>query len=110
MERGRRSERVRAAAADVNIHFFAHLQLSKEGALKLNTVRYFVLDECDKMLEKLGECACMAARDCMQALARSLRLPLAPSGSLWLTMPLPPPPIACDAPQTCAPMCRRFSR
>mmetsp|Transcript_38923 Transcript_38923/g.86581 ORF Transcript_38923/g.86581 Transcript_38923/m.86581 type:complete len:430 (+) Transcript_38923:111-1400(+) len=28
-------------------------QLAKEGSLKLNTVRHFVLDECDKMLEKL---------------------------------------------------------
>ncbi|KAL6751383.1 nuclear RNA helicase-like protein Bat1 [Haematococcus lacustris] len=28
-------------------------QLGKEQALKLNTVRHFVLDECDKMLEKL---------------------------------------------------------
>jgi superfamily II DNA/RNA helicase len=32
------------------------LQLAKEGALKLNTVKHFVLDECDKMLEKLGRC------------------------------------------------------
>ncbi|GAX77631.1 hypothetical protein CEUSTIGMA_g5074.t1 [Chlamydomonas eustigma] len=27
--------------------------LASEGSLKLNTVRHFVLDECDKMLEKL---------------------------------------------------------
>jgi superfamily II DNA/RNA helicase len=32
------------------------LQLGKENALKLSTVKHFVLDECDKMLEKLGEC------------------------------------------------------
>ncbi len=31
------------------------LQLAKEGALPLKHVRFFVLDECDKMLEKLGE-------------------------------------------------------
>lgn len=30
-------------------------QLAKEGALNLKSVRHFVLDECDKMLEKLGE-------------------------------------------------------
>lgn len=30
------------------------MQLGKEGALKLATIRHFVLDECDKMLEKLG--------------------------------------------------------
>lgn len=28
-------------------------QLAKEGVMKLGTVRHFVLDECDKMLEKL---------------------------------------------------------
>lgn len=33
------------------------LQLCKEGALNLKTVKHFILDECDKMLEKLGECA-----------------------------------------------------
>ncbi len=32
----------------------AWLQLTKEGSLKLNATRFFVLDECDKMLEKLG--------------------------------------------------------
>lgn len=30
------------------------LQLGKEGKLKLGSVRHFVLDECDKMLDKLG--------------------------------------------------------
>ena len=29
-------------------------QLGKEGKLKLGSVRHFVLDECDKMLDKLG--------------------------------------------------------
>lgn len=29
-------------------------QLAIEKALKLSSVQYFVLDECDKMLEKLG--------------------------------------------------------
>jgi ATP-dependent RNA helicase UAP56/SUB2 len=29
------------------------MQLAEEKALKLNTVKYFVLDECDKMLESL---------------------------------------------------------
>lgn len=33
------------------------LQLAIEKALKLSTVHHFVLDECDKMLEKLGECS-----------------------------------------------------
>ena len=32
------------------------LQLGKEGKLKLGSVRHFVLDECDKMLDKLGAC------------------------------------------------------
>ena len=31
------------------------LQLGKEKALDMSNVRFFVLDECDKMLEKLGE-------------------------------------------------------
>ena len=31
------------------------MQLAKEGALPLANIRHFVLDECDKMLEKLGE-------------------------------------------------------
>jgi hypothetical protein len=35
--------------------FLPPTQLGKENALKLSTVRHFVLDECDKMLEKLGE-------------------------------------------------------
>lgn len=30
------------------------MQLGKEGALKLGSVRHFVLDECDKMLDKTG--------------------------------------------------------
>ena len=29
-------------------------QLAKEGALKLSSVRHFILDECDKMLDKMG--------------------------------------------------------
>lgn len=31
------------------------VQLAKEGALNLKQIRFFVLDECDKMLEKLGK-------------------------------------------------------
>ena len=30
-------------------------QLANEKALNLGTVRHFVIDECDKVLEKLGE-------------------------------------------------------
>lgn len=30
-------------------------QLATEKALNLMTVRHFVVDECDKVLEKLGE-------------------------------------------------------
>lgn len=30
------------------------LQLAKQNSLNLKTIRFFVLDECDKMLEKLG--------------------------------------------------------
>lgn len=33
----------------------APLQLANEKALNLMTVRHFVIDECDKVLEKLGE-------------------------------------------------------
>ena len=29
-------------------------QLAKEGALKMDSVRHFILDECDKMLDKMG--------------------------------------------------------
>lgn len=36
-------------------HFTCVLsQLAKDKSLPLTAVRYFVLDECDKMLEKLG--------------------------------------------------------
>lgn len=34
---------------------FLALQLGKTGELKLGSVRHFILDECDKMLDKLGE-------------------------------------------------------
>jgi hypothetical protein len=30
-------------------------QLANEKALNMMTVRHFVIDECDKVLEKLGE-------------------------------------------------------
>ncbi len=30
------------------------MQLAKEGALKMDSVRHFILDECDKMLDKMG--------------------------------------------------------
>ena len=33
----------------------AVLQLALEKDLKLNQVKFFVIDECDKVLEKLGE-------------------------------------------------------
>ena len=33
------------------------LQLVQRKALKLSSVRHFVLDECDKMLESVGESA-----------------------------------------------------
>lgn len=36
------------------------LQLANEKALNLSTVRHFVIDECDKVLEKLGECLGMS--------------------------------------------------
>ena len=31
-----------------------NVQLAKEGALKMDSVRHFILDECDKMLDKMG--------------------------------------------------------
>jgi hypothetical protein len=31
-------------------------QLGKQKDLNLSHLRHFVLDECDKVLEKLGEC------------------------------------------------------
>jgi hypothetical protein len=43
-------------------HFRPFAQLGKEGALKLSTVKHFVLDECDKMLEKLGELVALWGR------------------------------------------------
>lgn len=30
-------------------------QLAKQGALNLKTVRHFIIDECDKVLENVGE-------------------------------------------------------
>ena len=32
-----------------------HLQLAKQGALNLKTIRHFIIDECDKVLENIGE-------------------------------------------------------
>ncbi len=32
------------------------LQLAEEKALDMKNVKYFILDECDKMLESLGAC------------------------------------------------------
>ena len=31
------------------------LQLAKQGALNLKTIRHFIIDECDKVLENVGE-------------------------------------------------------
>ena len=31
------------------------LQLAKQGALNLKTIRHFIIDECDKVLENIGE-------------------------------------------------------
>ena len=31
------------------------LQLARQGSLKLNNIKYFVLDECDKMIGDVGE-------------------------------------------------------
>jgi superfamily II DNA/RNA helicase len=36
-------------------------QLIRDGDLKLDKVKHFVLDECDQMLEALGVLACAAA-------------------------------------------------
>ena len=36
------------------------VQLLREGDLKLGSIRFFVIDECDKVLDKSGE-ACLAA-------------------------------------------------
>lgn len=33
------------------------LQLVTEGILKLKQLKFFVIDECDKVLEKHGECS-----------------------------------------------------
>ena len=35
------------------------LQLMQRKFLKLASVRHFVLDECDKMLESVGESSCL---------------------------------------------------
>lgn len=34
------------------------LALVRNRSLNLRNVKHFVLDECDKMLEQLGECPC----------------------------------------------------
>lgn len=36
--------------------FLPCLQLAKQGALNLKTIRHFIIDECDKVLENIGEC------------------------------------------------------
>ena len=36
--------------------FLSCLQLAKQGALNLKTIRHFIIDECDKVLENIGEC------------------------------------------------------
>lgn len=35
------------------------MQLGRNGDLKLGSVRHFILDECDKMLDKLGALSCI---------------------------------------------------
>lgn len=35
--------------------FLPCLQLAKQGALNLKTIRHFIIDECDKVLENIGE-------------------------------------------------------
>ncbi len=37
------------------------LQLAKQGALNLKTIRHFIIDECDKVLENIGD-ICKASR------------------------------------------------
>ncbi len=39
------------------------LQLAEEKSLDMKHVKYFILDECDKMLESLG--TCMLLGDCI---------------------------------------------
>lgn len=63
------------------------------AALKLNNVKHFVLDECDKMLEELGS----------SHFRRPFPLSIPPSHSPPPTPPLP------HIQQTCALTCRRSS-
>ena len=84
-------------------------QLANDKALNLSTVRHFVIDECDKVLEKLGErrhatdggmgptCAA-ALRACISP---GLGLP-PPRGPLQPTCPLPTPVLTRRAPHPLA--------
>ena len=45
-----------------------YLQLTKDGDLSLKSVRDFVLDECDKMLEQLGT---LGGHLCMRSMANN---------------------------------------
>lgn len=38
------------------------LALVRDGTVKLDNVKYFILDECDKMLEQLGMRLCNEIR------------------------------------------------
>lgn len=40
------------------------LALVRNRSLNLRNVKHFVLDECDKMLEQLGECPCPVGGSC----------------------------------------------
>ncbi len=85
----------------------SNAQLAKEGALKLSTVKHFVLDECDKMLEKLGEQKAAAAPGQKGASALAQSRGVALKDNREAQRSLLPPRAPCA--QTCALTSRRFS-
>ena len=68
------------------------LALCRDKTLNLKHIKHFILDECDKMLEQLGECSLSPS---------SVEAPFPPPP------PPPPPPLSL---QTCVEMSRRCSK
>jgi hypothetical protein len=79
------------------------LQLARKTALPLKNVRFFVLDECDKMLEKLG-----ASMFCM-GMQRVWRV-LADMAGAGLALPAIADQYSVLPSQTCARTAKRSLR
>ena len=81
----------------------ALVQLVKEGNLKLGSVRHFIIDECDKVLDSMGEHS-QPASAAGQPCASGAECPL--TRAPWARRA----DVGCAPAQTCGRTCRRSSR